>query len=781
MITLFFNKIFTTKSTPTMKKCLLAFLLLPLSILSLSAQDLYDINKIQEIKIYFTQPNWNNLLLTAAVSTAEPYTVCKRVIINGEVFDSVGVKYKGNSSFNTTRKKNPWHIELDNVKDQNYQGYKDIKLSNIFQDPSCVREALSYNLMQPYTDLPRANYAKVWVNDTLIGLYTNVEAVTKTFCKKHFSSSGGNIFVKCTPPSLGGGGAAGGSSLAYLGADSSLYYKSYEMYSDYGWKQLIHLADTLNNKTASVEKILDIDHNLWMLAYNILFVNLDSYTGGFTQNYYLWRDDNGRFNPIIWDVNMSFGSFTNVGAAGTPGSGTDSLSLARLNPFTHEANAAKPLISKILPQPTYRKMYIAHLRTMLNEVLKSGKYRTDGEYIRTIIDAAVQGDPNNLSTYNLFKTNFYYGAVSGGTGGGGVTGIVSLMENKIKYLDTLAVMKLVPPTISNMTTTPNVKINDTLWITAKFSNYLDNGNQVGYRNTRSGAFERIYMFDDGKHKDGAAQDGVFGVGIKMTTPSVEYYIWAENAVAGIFSPERAEHEFHQVRATFTSASDVVINEVMATNTKTVTDPKGEFDDWIELYNKSNAAVNLSGWYISDDATKRKKWQILTGTSIPANGYLIIWADEDSSQNTATSLHANFKLSASGEDILLSQKDSSIADQMVFGAQKADISYARRPNGTGNFVTQTPTFGTNNNTGTTAIEEILPENALHIYPNPSNTEGGITVDIDYDNPIRLQIFNTLGQMVYDKKILKQEMIQTHNWQSGLYIVRVGNISKKLIIH
>ena len=215
------------------KRILFLLAFIPLSISTVFGQDFYDITKIQEIKIYFTQSNWNSLLVTAAASTAEPYTICQKVVINGTTFDSVGVKYKGNSSFNATRVKNPWHIELDNVKSQNYQGYKDIKLSNIFSDPSCVREALSYELMQPYTNLPRANYAKVWVNDVLIGLYTNTEAITKSFCKKKFPSSDGNIFVKCTPPSLQGG-SGGASSLAYLGTDSSLYYKSYEVYSDYG-------------------------------------------------------------------------------------------------------------------------------------------------------------------------------------------------------------------------------------------------------------------------------------------------------------------------------------------------------------------------------------------------------------------------------------------------------------------------------------------------------------------------------------------------------------------
>ena len=760
------------------KKLFLMLCFTPLSITAVLGQDFYDINTIQEIKIYFAQPNWSTLLVAAAQSTAEPYTLSYKVVVNGVSYDSVGVKYKGNSTFNATRKKNPWHIELDHVKSQDYQGYKDIKLANIFSDPSCVREALSYELMQPYTDLPRANYAKVWVNDVLIGLYTNTEAVTKTFCKKHFPSSGGNIFVKCTPPSLFGGGI-GGSSVAYLGVDSTLYFKSYEMYSDYGWKQMIHLCDTLNNKSAAeFEKILDIDHTLWMLAFNILFVNLDSYTGSFTQNYYLWRDDNGRFNPIIWDLNMSFGGFPG-GIGGAPSGSLDSLGMAKLNPFTHETNAAKPLISKLLANERFRKMYIAHLKTMTNEAFKSGKYRTRGEAMRQIIDAAVQSDPNNLSTYALFKTNFYYGNFgSGGPGGGNAPGIVSLMENKIKYLDTLTLMKAAAPIISNIASTSNVKLNDTVWITSKVVGNSSNGVLIGYRLKSTDYFKRVEMFDDGLHKDGAANDGTFGIGFKLVNALMEYYIWAENANAGIFSPERAEHEYYHINASI-AAGDIVINEVMASNTKTKADPNGQFDDWIELYNKSSASVDISGWYISDNPSNVRKWKLPQGTSIPANAYLIVWADEDSSQNTATSFHANFKLSAAGETIILSQKDSTIVDQVTFGQQKADISYARRPNGTGNFVLQTSTFNANNNTGTTAIEEILLENDVQLFPNPANTEG-VTVRLNSDKTMSIAAYNTLGQAVFQSKIRGESFIETHDWQRGLYFIKIGNISKKLVI-
>ena len=81
-------------------------------------------------------------------------------------------------------------------------------------------------------------------------------------------------------------------------------------------------------------------------------------------------------------------------------------------------------------------------------------------------------------------------------------------------------------------------------------------------------------------------------------------------------------------------------------------------------------------------------------TIPANGYVIIWADEDGSQGAE---HANFKLSNFGERLILSNSDSSIIDSITYLPQVDDVSFARNPNGTGPFSMMTPTFNKNNNT------------------------------------------------------------------------------------
>ena len=143
---------------------------------------------------------------------------------------------------------------------------------------------------------------------------------------------------------------------------------------------------------------------------------------------------------------------------------------------------------------------------------------------------------------------------------------------------------------------------------------------------------------------------------------------------------------------------VVINELMASNGDTLLDPQGDADDWIELMNTSNAEVDLSGMYLSDDPADPKKWKFPAGTTIAAGGYLLIWADDDDGDTPG--LHTNFKLSAGGETVVLSDTDESgntVIDAVDFPALERDQSYGRTPEGTGTFQvlemaspTQTPT-------------------------------------------------------------------------------------------
>ncbi len=141
-----------------------------------------------------------------------------------------------------------------------------------------------------------------------------------------------------------------------------------------------------------------------------------------------------------------------------------------------------------------------------------------------------------------------------------------------------------------------------------------------------------------------------------------------------------------------SAGVVVINELMALNTLTIADQDGEFDDWIELYNTSAETVDISGYFLSDDDNNTTKWKIPQGTTIPGKGYIVIWADSDLKQS---GLHADFKLSADGEEVILSLPDETQSDRIEYPANTLEQSYSRIPDGTGDFFWKNATFGTTN--------------------------------------------------------------------------------------
>ena len=143
---------------------------------------------------------------------------------------------------------------------------------------------------------------------------------------------------------------------------------------------------------------------------------------------------------------------------------------------------------------------------------------------------------------------------------------------------------------------------------------------------------------------------------------------------------------------------VVINELMASNVGFVADPQNQYDDWIELYNLSDSPVDVGGWYLTDDLSEPRKWRIPTGnpslTRIPARGFLVIWADDDTDD---AGLHADFGLRAGGEEIGLFDSDgATLIDSISFGPQVADLSYGRDPDGGGDLkLLLVPTPGESN--------------------------------------------------------------------------------------
>jgi spore coat protein CotH len=181
------------------------------------AQTLYNVNVIQKIEIQFSVADWDFRMDTAKAGQ-EGYLMADWVKVNGIQYDSVGVKYKGNSSYDSTQAKNPLHIRFDKYKNQNHEGFDDIKLSNGYGDPSMIREVLAYNILANYMHCPRSNFAQVYINGNYVGIFSSAEDINKKFIADHFYSNQGTI-VKCNPTVSVGPTTK--SNFRYLGVDST--------------------------------------------------------------------------------------------------------------------------------------------------------------------------------------------------------------------------------------------------------------------------------------------------------------------------------------------------------------------------------------------------------------------------------------------------------------------------------------------------------------------------------------------------------------------------------
>jgi len=724
-----------------------------------SQSTFYNIDTVREIKFNFDQPNWKYLLDSLYV-LGDEQRIIGTVTIDGYQYDSVGIRYKGYSSVNITQTKNPFNIKLDYIiNDQEHQGFNKIKLSNVIHDPSFLREALSYQIARKYIPSSKANFANLYINDTLWGVYSNVEAVNKDFLSKHYQSRN-NSFFKCNPSSLDLFGENSNLSLS-PGNDSLDYEAFYSIKSDYGWGKLYQLIDTLNNYPFSINKILNVDRTLWMHAFNYSLVNLDSYIG-YAQNYYLYEDNSGRFNPILWDLNMSFGSFRLTDAS-SYFSGMNISQAKTLDPLSHLYNVSvfpRPLMRNIFNDNRFRKMYMAHLKTIMEENFSNLSYLDSANKMHQIIDQSVNLDSNKFYSYLDFQNNID----STVTNTINYPGIKDLMSNRMNYLSNYSGYNH-NITIDSIKEYNNIlSIGDDLWITA---NIIDADQVVlFYRFKSSGAFQETLMLDNGNNNDGAIGDFIYGAKIPNIGNNTQYFIYAENDSAGQFSPERAAYEFYEYYAPIQS-EDLVINEILAINDNVVQNEFGDYADWIELYNNTNSSLSTNELFLTDDSTNLLKWNI-PDINIPANGYLILWADEKHNEGIK---HTNFKLANGGEKLILSNNSGQIIDYLNFPTQSTNVGYARIPNGTGNFVYNTPSFGYDNDF---AIVSSINQSKLSCYPNPFKNH--LNILLENPNETLISICDIQGKIILQQKVKPMDhklILNTSSFKKGMYFVYLNS--------
>ena len=666
---------------------------------SLAAQpngepDLYDANTLRTLYLRFHDADWYEQLGDFYRTDVD---VPADLIVDGTLYQSVGIRFRGSSSYFTVQnEKKSFNIAVDYGDDrQRLYGYKTLNLLNGHSDPSFLREILYSRIARNYIPAPKANFVQLVINGESWGVYINSQQFNKDFLDEWFGTKAGVRWK--VPPGRSSG-------LVYHGDQPSAYQQSYQLKTrdeeaPNAWQDLINLCEVLeitpdNQLESELSAILNIDRALWFLALDNVFIDNDGYFSR-ASDYAFYQDPMGRFHLLPYDSNETFRF---AGGGGPNSWQTDGQ---MLSPVALENDTMRPVVKRLFALPHLRTRYLAHVRTIADEWLDWAVLQPIITEYQSLVDAEVKADDKKLYTYEAFAMSQIKDQGGGGGGRGSRGGRMTpsfkrFVEERAEYLLNHSEINMPTPTIVSVSKPEKPMASQPVQITAE----IDRGVSVSavilyYADGRLSPFQSVPM-----SKDGAVYVGeipAFPAGEK-----IYYYIEARSAgshSATTFFPARTEFAplTYRVAASFADSSPVVINELMASNTKSLADPQGDNDDWIELHNVSDYAVNLSGMYLSDNQNNPRKWQFPNDTQIAPGGYLIVWADEDG--NAKPGLHANFKLSRNGETVMLvdtDQRGNQVLDVIKFHAQGEDVALGRTPNGTGDFKSLGGTPGKRNN-------------------------------------------------------------------------------------
>ncbi len=208
-------------------------------------------------------------------------------------------------------------------------------------------------------------------------------------------------------------------------------------------------------------------------------------------------------------------------------------------------------------------------------------------------------------------------------------------------------------------------------IHASFKLSSDGGTVALYSKYGSVVSEVSYSAFETKYSSVSFFDGIYDV-LSFSTPGFE------NSLDGYYSFLNKLDE---------KRGPVIINEVLLHNDFSAPCDGKKYYDWVELYNRSDSAVNLSGYCLSDTENNIKKYQ-LPDLEIKAGEYILIYLSGDTSLSTLLSPHTSFKIADSGEILILS--DETYTDYIYLSDLPYGYSYGRKNNEDGYFYFDSPT-------------------------------------------------------------------------------------------
>jgi spore coat protein CotH len=421
--------------------------------------DLFPDDRVQTVRVVLAVADWE--AMRAGLKAKQYYRA--DIWIDDELVQDVAVRAKGSSSLMGAVMTREFRVGLKvdfNLFNsaRSYHGMKKLVYNNGFGDPTLMKEFLGYELMAEMgIPSPRACFVDLWVNDTHMGVYTQVEAVDACFVDENFDDSNGNLYKPeiaagkldwteedaasqaarerfaastATTESLNVGGGDLEEIIDRLGDEAgwipgrpevadesgtdapraidaervtdllvSAGLKTNEDQADYS--RLYELLEVLNSETGEVstddlERVLDVDEVLRYLAVSVAMVHLDNYISR-GHNYYLY-DNGGKFSIIPWDMNMGFGKY-DVELS------RDAILQYYIDEPTVGPVADYPLVEQLLDEPEYLEAYHRHLRELIEGPFSLEHMTARVNELARLIRPYVENDRTMFYSVEAFELN----------------------------------------------------------------------------------------------------------------------------------------------------------------------------------------------------------------------------------------------------------------------------------------------------------------------------------------------------------------------------------------
>lgn len=674
-----------------------------------------------------------------------------------ESFAEIGLRIRGNTSRN--KQKKSFKVSFNTFKEGGeFHGLEKMNLNAEVNDPSMVRSKLSWTIFRKLGIASvRSNHVLLYINSQFYGVYINTEHIDERFMNSRFGTNDGNLY-KCTYP----------ADLGYLGENPDVYLigdegdRVYDLKINAKWDDYGDLSDfisTIHNYSAhrfleEIEKKLNVQQYLKIIACDIMTANWDGYIGN-KNNYYLYRDQvSGRFEYIPYDLDNTWG-LDWMGVDWTQQS------------IYAWAREERSLYDKIMQQALYRNQFTGYVKEL-------AAYITSDELIQEVlrwrdqISPWVSQDPFFSLDFGYNYSDFLNALTEG------IPDKWWLPMGVMEYAYARASSALdecvegnAPPLFSHVRVDAIPGLIRVDWTVE--DDWNEYSTSLHYRldeeewqfKSPVGPFYTDPISGRESFRDSIA--------VPEGYEQVEIYFTASDKLS-----QEARYPAGTIKRSFPLANGPLkINEFMASNSASISDQYGEFDDWVEIYNPTNSRVWLGSLFLSDKMGSPGKYKF-PFEYLESKAYYLVWLDGQPEQGED---HAPFRMNSAGEKLRLSNRPAegfSIIDSVTFGLQETDVARGRSEDGGMNWIAfNQPTPGFSNLS--TPLDEYLTENAeLVIYPNPS-----IDGVIYFSTRVSGIIYDVKGRAV--REIRSSTWADVQNLLPGIYLLKLesGDVRRFIV--